>query len=125
MRPGLSTVVYISMAFGNPYGDDWTVDEVVAAVGLLELQEIRTISLADTVGVAPPEKIQDVVSAVMAEVWIPRNRSPPAQPARPGCRLKSLLPMKLAAAVLILPLAVWADVRLRRMTWWEILRQRR
>src|ERR1700728_5021810 len=49
---GLDTVVYISMAFGNPYGDDWTVDEVVAAVGLLELQEIRTISLADTVGMA-------------------------------------------------------------------------
>jgi hydroxymethylglutaryl-CoA lyase len=64
---GLETVVYISMAFGNPYGDDWNVDEVVAAVGLLELQEIHTISLADTVGVAPPEKIRDVVAAVMAE----------------------------------------------------------
>src|SRR5208282_99247 len=60
---GLAAVVYISMAFGNPYGDDWNVDEVVAAVGLLELQEIRTISLADTVGVAPPEKIRDVVAA--------------------------------------------------------------
>ena len=63
----LDTVVYISMAFGNPYGDPWTVDEVVAAVGLLELQEIRTISLADTVGVAPPEKIKEVVSAVIAK----------------------------------------------------------
>ena len=62
---GLDTVVYISMAFGNPYGDAWSVDEVVAAVGLLELQEIRTISLADTVGVAPPEKIKEVVSAVL------------------------------------------------------------
>src|SRR6202163_1360258 len=29
---GLFTVVYISMAFGNPYGDPWAVDEVVAAV---------------------------------------------------------------------------------------------
>jgi len=64
---GLETVVYISMAFGNPYGDPWTVDEVVEAVGLLELQEIRTISLADTVGVAPPEKIREVVSAVLAK----------------------------------------------------------
>jgi len=64
---GLSTVVYISMAFGNPYGDDWSAEEVVAAVGLLELQEIRTISLADTVGAASPEKIQEVVSAVIAE----------------------------------------------------------
>jgi hydroxymethylglutaryl-CoA lyase len=64
---GLETVVYISMAFGNPYGDPWTVDEVVEAVALLELQEIRMISLADTVGVAPPEKIREVVSAVLAK----------------------------------------------------------
>lgn len=64
---GLETVVYISMAFGNPYGDPWSVDEVVEAVALLEVQEIRMISLADTVGVAPPEKIQEVVSAVMAK----------------------------------------------------------
>jgi hydroxymethylglutaryl-CoA lyase len=64
---GLETVIYISMAFGNPYGDDWSIDEVVAAVGLLEIQEIRTISLADTVGAAPPEKIKEVVSAVIAE----------------------------------------------------------
>ena len=64
---GLDTVVYISMAFGNPYGDLWTVDEVVEAVGLLEVQDIHMISLADTVGVAPPEKISEVVSAVMAK----------------------------------------------------------
>jgi hydroxymethylglutaryl-CoA lyase len=64
---GLEIVVYISMAFGNPYGDPWTIEEVVEAVALLELQEIRMISLADTVGVAPPEKIREVVSAVMAK----------------------------------------------------------
>jgi hydroxymethylglutaryl-CoA lyase len=64
---GLETVVYVSMAFGNPYGDPWTVEEVVEAVALLELQEIRTISLADTVGVASPEKIREVVSAVLAK----------------------------------------------------------
>jgi hydroxymethylglutaryl-CoA lyase len=64
---GLATVVYISMAFGNPYGDDWNVDEVIAAVGLLELQEIRAISLADTVGVAAPERIKEVVSGVINE----------------------------------------------------------
>jgi hydroxymethylglutaryl-CoA lyase len=64
---GLDTVVYISMAFGNPYGDPWSIDEVVEAVALLELQEIRVISLADTVGLAPPEKIREVVSAVMAQ----------------------------------------------------------
>jgi len=64
---GLDTVVYISMAFGNPYGDTWSVDEVVDAVDLLEAEDIHTISLADTVGLAPPEKIREVVSAVMAK----------------------------------------------------------
>jgi hydroxymethylglutaryl-CoA lyase len=64
---GLDTTVYISMAFGNPYGDPWTVDEVVDAVDLLEVQDIHTISLADTVGVASPQQIKEVVSAVMAK----------------------------------------------------------
>ena len=49
---GLDTIVYISMAFGNPYGDPWNVSEVVDAVELLESYGIRTISLADTVGMA-------------------------------------------------------------------------
>ena len=64
---GLGIVVYISMAFGNPYGDEWSVDEVVNAVDVLESSGIRTISLADTVGVAGPEQIQELVSAVMAK----------------------------------------------------------
>jgi hydroxymethylglutaryl-CoA lyase len=63
----LDTVVYISMAFGNPYGDLWSVDEVVEAVGLLETESIHAISLADTVGVATPEQIREVVSAVIAK----------------------------------------------------------
>ena len=63
---GMSTVAYISMAFGNPYGDPWTPEELVEAVAFLEVQDIHTISLSDTVGVASPEKIKEVVSAVMA-----------------------------------------------------------
>src|SRR6201987_1184631 len=63
---GLGTVVYISMAFGNPYGDLWNVDEVIEAVGLLESESVRAISLADTVGVATPEQVREVVSAVLA-----------------------------------------------------------
>ncbi len=50
---GIETVVYISMAFGNPYGDEWSIDEVVDAVDLLESYGIKTISLADTVGLFP------------------------------------------------------------------------
>ena len=64
---GLDVVVYISMAFGNPYGDDWSVNEVVEAVGLLESMDIHTISLADTVGVAGPAQIRELVSAVLAK----------------------------------------------------------
>lgn len=64
---GLETIVYISMAFGNPYGDLWNIGELVEAVGLLESESIRTISLADTVGRATPEQIREVVSAVIGQ----------------------------------------------------------
>src|SRR3954468_21953106 len=64
---GLATVVYISMAFGNPYGDPWNVDEVVNAVELLESMEIKQISLADTVGVATPQVVGEVFAAVNAK----------------------------------------------------------
>jgi hydroxymethylglutaryl-CoA lyase len=64
---GLGVVVYISMAFGNPYGDPWNLDEVVDAVDLLESSGIQMISLADTVGLAGPEQIRDLVSAVLAK----------------------------------------------------------
>src|SRR5439155_10406865 len=62
---GLEMVVYISMAFGNPYGDDWSVEEVVSAVDILESSGIKMISLADTVGLASPDQIRMLVSAVM------------------------------------------------------------
>src|SRR5882724_603800 len=61
---GLDTVVYISMAFGNPYGDPWNIGEVVDAVDLLESLGVRTISLADTVGLAGPAQIRELFSAV-------------------------------------------------------------
>lgn len=64
---GLDLVVYISMAFGNPYHDPWSPEEVVNAVELLESMEVRSISLADTVGLAPPDTIKEVVSAVLAK----------------------------------------------------------
>jgi hydroxymethylglutaryl-CoA lyase len=64
---GVETVAYISMAFGNPYGDQWNVGEVVDAVDLLESYGVRTISLADTVGMAGPEQIGELVSAVVSK----------------------------------------------------------
>jgi hydroxymethylglutaryl-CoA lyase len=62
---GLNVVAYISMAFGNPYGDLWNADEVVEAVGILADMGIREISLADTVGLATPEQVHEIVGAVI------------------------------------------------------------
>jgi hydroxymethylglutaryl-CoA lyase len=61
---GLGMVIYISMAFGNPYGDPWSVDEVVEAISLLEAEDVRAISLADTVGVASAQQISELLDAV-------------------------------------------------------------
>ena len=60
----LGTVAYISMAFGNPYGDPWNEDEVCQAVKKLAGIGIRSISLADTVGVAGVDLIRRVLETV-------------------------------------------------------------
>jgi hydroxymethylglutaryl-CoA lyase len=65
-KAGLDVVAYISMAFGNPYGEAWDIDEVVAACDLLIDSGVRQISLADTVGLATPKQVADVVADVMA-----------------------------------------------------------
>ena len=62
---GLDIVVYISMAFGNAYGDPWSVEEVIDAVALLEAEDLRMISLADTVGMATPQEIRELVGQVI------------------------------------------------------------
>lgn len=64
---GLGVIVYMSMAFANPYGDPWSVGEVVDAISLLEGEDIHAISLADTVGMATPQQISDLVGAVNAK----------------------------------------------------------
>ncbi len=64
-KGGQDVVAYISMAFGNPYGDVWDIDEVVSAVDLLVDAGVTQISLADTVGLASPALVRDVMSCVM------------------------------------------------------------
>jgi hydroxymethylglutaryl-CoA lyase len=59
-------VVYISMAFGNPYGDRWNEEELSDALNRIAALGIRSISLADTVGLADATLIQKVVTAVIA-----------------------------------------------------------
>lgn len=66
-RAGLDVVAYVSMAFGNPYGDSWNVEEVIAACDLLADMGIRQISLSDTVGLASPGDIAELLAAVLGE----------------------------------------------------------
>jgi len=63
-KAGLSVVVYIAMAFGNPYGDEWSADEVSAACDLIADMGMEQITLADTVGLASPEQVGALVAAV-------------------------------------------------------------
>jgi hydroxymethylglutaryl-CoA lyase len=63
---GLDMVAYLSMAFGNPYGDPWSIEEVVGACELLTDSGVEQISLADTVGLATPERIAETLSVVRA-----------------------------------------------------------
>jgi hydroxymethylglutaryl-CoA lyase len=50
-------VVYISMAFGNPYDEPWGAEIVTDALDWLKGIRVRTVSLADTVGTASPELV--------------------------------------------------------------------
>jgi hydroxymethylglutaryl-CoA lyase len=62
---GLGVVAYISMAFGNPYGDLWSVEEAIEAVGILADTNVTQISLADTVGLSAPAQVKELISAVI------------------------------------------------------------
>ena len=62
---GLRLVAYVSMAFGNPYGDPWNQKKVVEATKAIAGLGMSAISLADTVGAAEPELISRVTSSVL------------------------------------------------------------
>jgi hydroxymethylglutaryl-CoA lyase len=62
---GLEMVVYISMAFGNPYGDPWSEDQVAHAAAHIAGLGIHSISIADTVGAATPDLIRRALAAVI------------------------------------------------------------
>jgi hydroxymethylglutaryl-CoA lyase len=54
---GRKLVIYISMAFGNPYDEPWGPEIVEETLGWLKDVGVRTVSLADTVGTASPEAV--------------------------------------------------------------------
>ena len=62
VKTGKQLVVYISMGFGNPYGDLYNEEIVFEWVNRLVGMDIGIISLADTVGIATPEQVYDITS---------------------------------------------------------------
>jgi hydroxymethylglutaryl-CoA lyase len=61
---GRGLVVYISMAFGNPYEEPWGPEIVEDALGWLKSVGVTTVSLADTAGTATPETVSELFTAV-------------------------------------------------------------
>ena len=57
VQHGKKLVVYLSMGFGNPYGDPWNVEIVQKWVDIMADQEIKILALSDTIGVSTPESI--------------------------------------------------------------------
>jgi hydroxymethylglutaryl-CoA lyase len=55
-------LMYISMGFGNPYGDEWNVEIVEKYVSKLYSMGIRLFSLSDTIGISSPENINYLFS---------------------------------------------------------------
>ncbi|HRO69965.1 MAG TPA: hydroxymethylglutaryl-CoA lyase, partial [Chitinophagaceae bacterium] len=62
IKSGKQLVVYISMGFGNPYGDPYDEDIVFEWVNKLVALDIKIISLADTVGLATPGQVYDITN---------------------------------------------------------------
>ncbi len=60
-------VVYVSMAFGNPYGDEWSSDVVVFWTKRLAEMGIKIIALSDTIGVSNPLTISYLFSKLVPE----------------------------------------------------------
>lgn len=67
LRANKQLVVYISMGFGNPYGDPWNVEIVQKWVDYLADMEVHILSLSDTIGCATPESISYLFSNVVPE----------------------------------------------------------
>jgi hydroxymethylglutaryl-CoA lyase len=66
MKTSKQLVVYISMGFGNPYGDPWSEEIVFEWTERIANEGIKIISLADTVGLANPEQIRTMVAFLSA-----------------------------------------------------------
>jgi hydroxymethylglutaryl-CoA lyase len=57
-------VIYISMGFGNPYGDEWNAEICFKYIDILHDKGVKIIALSDTIGVATPESIDYLFSSL-------------------------------------------------------------
>lgn len=62
---GKELVLYISMGFGNPYGDEWSTEIAEKWVGEMDNLGVKIISLSDTIGVATPESISYLFASLI------------------------------------------------------------
>ncbi|RZJ18823.1 MAG: hydroxymethylglutaryl-CoA lyase [Acinetobacter sp.] len=60
-----TAVVYLSMGFGNPYGDEWNVEIIEKWADELVKRGVKVLSLADTTGVSTPDKIEFILPALI------------------------------------------------------------
>ncbi len=65
-KAGLDLSARVAMAFGNPFGDAWSIDEVVDGIDLLADTGVTQITLVDDLGRATPKQIADLFSDVTA-----------------------------------------------------------
>ena len=64
VKAGRELVTYISMGFGNPYGDPYSVEIVDQFTDILVTLGVKIISLSDTIGVAQPNQINSLFSTL-------------------------------------------------------------
>jgi len=64
---GRTLVAYLSMGFGNPYGDPYDLDIVSKFVDILHTLQVKIVSLADTIGVSTPEQITYLFTRLSAD----------------------------------------------------------
>lgn len=69
LKTGKSLVLYLSMGFGNPYGDPWNSDLVIEwSQRLFDTFAVKELALSDTIGAANPELVKSLFSAIIPEL---------------------------------------------------------
>ncbi len=67
VKNGKELVIYISMGFGNPYGDDYNAEIAINWVRKITQLGVKTIAMSDTIGVAKPENISYIFKHLIPE----------------------------------------------------------